>query len=271
MKKTIIASLLAVGFAAPAFAQESPHSVSYNVGVVSDYLFRGISQSQGKPALQGGIDYAHTSGLYAGAWGSTIKWIDSAMDPDNTAKTDYPFELDLYGGYKNSISDDLSYDVGVITYNYRGKNRPNTWVSPFTAEAYGALTWKWFTVKYSHVISKNFVAWGLPEAGTGSTKSGGSGYLELNGAYDLGDGWGLSGHIGYQKVKNFTSINDKGGDDASYTDVNVGVTKDVGFGVVGLKYSKTNADNCGSNTEAYCWDGRSAGKSRAVLSFSKAF
>src|SRR4051812_17806657 len=60
---------------AAAWADEPASSLSYNIGVVSDYRYRGISQSGRDPALQGGIDYTDKSGFYVGTWASTIKWI----------------------------------------------------------------------------------------------------------------------------------------------------------------------------------------------------
>jgi uncharacterized protein (TIGR02001 family) len=100
MKTTLLVSALALSGA--AFAQtkapEPDYTLSYNVGAVTEYRYRGISQSGKKPALQGGVDFAHKSGLYLGAWGSTITWIkDSAAAP---ASAKGPLEVDLYGGYK---------------------------------------------------------------------------------------------------------------------------------------------------------------------------
>lgn len=264
MKKSLIAVLVASAVAAPTvvMAEDSPHSFTGNIGIVSDYLFRGISQTEGGPAIQGGIDYAHSSGFYVGTWLSSISWVS------DTQGGSYPTEIDLYGGYRGAINDDFSFDVGAITYNYPGSGRnEESFVKPFTAEIYGALTWKWLTAKYSYVVSDNFVGWGVPNG----AQSDGSSYFELNAAYDLGGGWGISGHVGNQVVQNYESLSDAGGDDASYTDWNIGVTKDVGFGVIGVKYSDTNADNCGSTTEAYCWNGYSAGKGRGLVSFTKTF
>ena len=272
MKKTLIAAAVAGALIAPgvvlaqaAAEPASPHTLTANVGVVSDYMFRGISQTKGEPAIQGGFDYAHASGLYAGTWLSSISWVSDAQGGS------YPTEVDFYGGYKGSLAEDFGYDLGVITYVYPGSGRDKSgFVSPNTTELYGALTWQWFTVKYSHVVSSNFVGWGLP----GDVDSKGSNYIELNGAYDLGDGWGLSAHVGHQKVKNHDSNDSIGGYNASYTDWNVGVTKDVGFGVVGLKYSANDAQGCGSATGAYCWGDNlnyDAAKSKFIVSFNKTF
>ena len=116
-----------------AFAQTKPpepdYTLAYNVGVVSDYRFRGLTQSRFDPALQGGIDFAHKSGFYLGAWASSIKWIKDAGGNADA-------EIDLYGGYKGSVSD-MGYDLGVLTYQY-----PSNRLTPSanTTELYGALT-----------------------------------------------------------------------------------------------------------------------------------
>lgn len=269
MKKTLIAAAAVAVCAASgaAYAEEpaSPYTLSANVGVVSDYLFRGISQSKGAPAIQGGFDLTHESGLYVGTWLSSISWVS------DTQGGSYPTEIDVYGGFRNNITEDVGYDVGVVTYNYPGSGRDSSaYVSPWTAEVYGSLSWKFLSVKYSHVVSQNFVGWGT--AGDSNTYSKNSNYIELNAAYDLGEGWGVSAHVGHQKVKNWNSDSSAGGLDASYSDWNVGVTKDVGFGVVGLKYSDTNAKgDCSPSAQAYCWAGYDAGKGRAIVSFTKSF
>ena len=87
MKKTLLATLLSAVFIAPALAQTpdpaktdavpaaaeaSPHTLTGNVGLFSSYRFRGIDQTYGKPALQGGFDYSHSSGVYLGNWNSNV-------------------------------------------------------------------------------------------------------------------------------------------------------------------------------------------------------
>ncbi|MEW6165709.1 MAG: TorF family putative porin [Pseudomonadota bacterium] len=273
MNKKLITLAVAGALTSPlaAVAEDSPHSVAYNVGIVSDYLFRGISQTHGDAALQGGVDYSHSSGLYAGVWGSTISWVDDAYGSGTT-------EIDFYGGYKGSLATDLGYDVGLIHYNYPSHGNPiaGTNANPNTTEVYGAISYKWVTLKYSHAISSHFVGW---LGNNGNTDTKGSGYLELNAAYDLGDGWGITGHVGHQKVKN---VVDTGAiTDADYTDWKIGVTKDVGFGVVGLAYSDTDTSGtCASTggTNAYCWTTwgsatsfKDVSKGTAVLSFTKSF
>ena len=117
MKKIISPLMLAMSLAVAgsALAQTAPaapeSTLSFNVGAVSDYRYRGISQSRLNPALQGGVDYADKSGFYVGAWGSTIKWIQDAGAKDGNV------ELDIYGGYKGAVGD-VSYDVGYLRYQY---------------------------------------------------------------------------------------------------------------------------------------------------------
>lgn len=280
MKKTVITSLLFAAFAAPALAQTAapagPHTFTGNVGLVSDYLFRGISQTHGKPAIQGGVDYAHASGLYAGIWGSSISWVGDAQN------ISAPTEIDIYGGYKNTFAGDWTYDLGVITYNYPGsKNVPaNFSAKADTVEVYGAIGWKWLTAKYSHAISSHFIGWYGGAAGSDTGRNTrGSDYFELNAAYDLGNGWGINGHVGAQKVSGYQKVGDT---DASYSDWKLGVTKDLGFGVVGLAYSDTNSKgscNGGSGgSNAYCWGSsgnttnfRNASQAQTVLTFNKTF
>jgi uncharacterized protein (TIGR02001 family) len=289
MRNTLIAAAVAGAFSLPsvvmaqAAAPASPHTFTANVGVVSDYLFRGVSQTRGGAALQGGVDYSHSSGLYAGAWGSTITWVKDWLGKGST-------EVDLYGGYKNSFAGgDWNYDVGLITYIYPGHGNPQPTIlaNPNTTEVYGAIGYKWVTLKYSHAVSKNFIGWYGGTAFDQNTR--GSNYLELNAAYDLGDGWGLTGHYGMQKVKNSVAIPGVI-TDANYNDWKIGVTKDVGFGVVGLAYSDTDTSGaCGNpfpaSASAYCWGTNSnvaaatgptngfknVAKGQVVLSFIKTF
>jgi len=251
--------------AAPAAAPAGPHTFTGNVMLTSEYLYRGIAQTRGKPAIQGGFDYSHSSGLYAGVWGSSITWISDAV-----AGASAGLEADIYGGYKNAFAEgsDWGYDVGVLTYNYPGTGKTNALyqIKPDTTELYGAISWKWLSLKYSHTTSALF---GINKDSGLSDKTTGSGYLELNAAYDLGNTWGLSGHVGHQSVH--------GRSGASYSDVKVGVTKDLGFGTVGLAYSFTDAKDSCAASEFYCLangstgNTYSGGQGRALLTFGKTF
>lgn len=217
MSKKTFAALSSVAVAAtlvgvaPLPAQAD---VAFNVGAVTDYRYRGISQTRLKPALQGGVDYTQ-GGFYLGAWASTIKWIkDAGGDAD--------VELDIYGGYKGEITKGLGYDVGVLTYVY-----PSNDLSPDadTTEVYGALSYGPATLKYSHAVTNLF---GFPD-------SKNSYYLDLSASFDLGSGLVLTPHIGYQKVKNVSG--------ASYTDYSIAISKDFNGLVPSLAIVGTDNDN----------------------------
>lgn len=280
MRNTLLAAAVIGAFSLPTVAQAedaAPASpLSFNVGVTSDYLFRGVSQTHGRPAIQGGIDFAHPSGFYVGAWGSNITWVKDFLGSGRT-------EIDVYGGYKNTVGD-ISYDVGYITYNYpgRGSAIPGILANPNTQEVYASVGYKWLTAKYSYATSSHFIGWYGGQ--NFDQKTRGSDYLELNASYDLGDGWTLIGHVGHQKIKNWnTNVYTS----ASYTDWKIGATKDVGFGVIGLSYSDTNTSGTctpSGGTNPYCWGNgnfvsgvgptsgfRDVSKGTAVLSFTKTF
>lgn len=190
--------------------------LAYNVGAVSEYRYRGIAQSALAPAVQGGVDYAHSSGFYVGAWGSQIRWIAEAGTA-NGVETKGPVELDIYGGYKAEISKDFTYDVGYLRYEYVGntyKDIAGT-VNPNTDEVYGALTYGAYTAKVSYAFSTLF----------GTAKSEGSVYYDLSATFDLGSGYSIVPHVGRQEI---TGAANK---DYSYTDYSLTLAKDLGKGL----------------------------------------
>jgi uncharacterized protein (TIGR02001 family) len=216
--------------AATAVPAVSYADLAFNAGVVTDYRYRGISQTRLKPAVQAGIDYSN-GGFYLGAWASTIKWVkDGGGDAD--------LEIDLYGGYKGELAKDLAFDVGVLTYQYPS-NKLNP--SANTTEIYGALTYGPVTAKYSHSTSNLF----------GFADSKNSGYFDISATFDVG-GFMVTPHIGRQTVKNTSA--------ASYTDVSLTVSKDIGNGIV---LSGSVVD---TNTSAYVGGGgKDLGKAGLVL------
>lgn len=216
------------------------HEVSFNAALVSDYRYRGLSQSRLQPALQGGADYTHNrSGFYAGTWLSTIKWIkDASGDGD--------IEWDLYGGKRGDITKDLSYDVGALAYVYPSNGlKPNA----NTLELYGQIGFGPAYVKYSHSTSNLF----------GFSDSKNSGYLDVGANIDVGNGYTVNLHVGHQTVRNNSA--------ASYTDYKAGVTKDFGFANVALAL-------IGADTKAYAGPlpgAKNLAKTNLVLSLSKTF
>lgn len=196
--KTLLAASLAAALLAPAAASAADTTLAFNVGAVSDYRYRGISQTRLQPAVQGGVDFGVSNGLYVGAWASTIKWIDDAGGDANV-------EIDVYGGWKGEVASGFTLDVGALTYQYPG-NDLNP--SANTTELYVGLSYGPATLKYSHSLTNLF----------GFADSEGSGYLDLSASFDVYDGWMVAPHIGRQTVK--------GSGEYSYTDYSVTVSKD---------------------------------------------
>ena len=227
-----VAALSAV--AVPSITLAADSSVAFNAGVVTDYRYRGISQSRLQPALQGGVDFT-AGAFYLGAWGSTIKWIKDGGGDANV-------EIDLYGGYKGEISKGVTYDIGALAYQYpSNKLKP----SANTFEVYGAITAGPITAKYSRSTTNLF----------GFTNSKGSGYLDLSATFDVG-GFAVTPHIGRQTVKNTGA--------SSYTDYSLAISKEVS----GITWSATLVD---TNTSAYTGAGKDLGKAGIVLGAKMAF
>ena len=227
--------------AAPAAAPAPTPEFTGNLTLASDYRFRGISQTYKLPAVQGGFDYANPSGFYLGTWMSNV----SGNQYSNGAS----LEWDMYGGYKGNITNDLAFDLGGLYYYYPGAryNVPaRTKYDNF--ELYGALTWKWFTLKYSHTLTdffgtKNETFGGACEdARTGTAtnciaaapgNSKGSGYVDLTYTYEFAEKTNFIAHVGHQGVRHYSQL--------AYTDYKVGVTKDIGFFTFGAAVIGTNA------------------------------
>ena len=288
MNKSLIAVALAISFAVfsapvlaqttPAAEEASPHTLTSNVGLFSSYRFRGIDQTYGKPALQGGIDYSHESGIYLGNWNSNVS--SGAGFPDGN------LEMDFYGGWKKTWGD-WGLDVGAIVYYYPGSEARSLGSradhgSVNNKEIYIGGSWKFLSLKYSHSIDDYFSLRGVDRTGTSTGKSTrGSGYLDLSANFDLGDGWGINGHVGHLNLKNVHN--------GDYTDWKLGVTKDIKGWVVGLSYIDTNASGkCSgaSSYQPYCFakswqddngaadlssSNKNAGRGMAVVSVSRTF
>ena len=233
MKKSLLALSTAIVLGAvPTLAQAD---LAFNAGVFSDYRYRGISQTRLKPAVQAGVDYS-LGGFYVGAWASSIKWIKDFGGDANV-------EVDLYGGYKGDIiKDSLSYDVGVLRYQYpSNKLKP----SANTTELYGALTYGPATLKYSQALTNTF----------GALDSKNTYYLDLSATFDVG-GISVVPHVGYQKYKGPAAA------DATYTDYSLTVSKDFSGLVLSLAAVDTNAKKAFYASPA---NGKNLGKAGVVV------
>jgi uncharacterized protein (TIGR02001 family) len=286
-KKTTLALAIsalaggAIAQSAPAPAPEPEKSpITANVTVVNDYRYRGISQSNFKPAIQGGFDYAHESGFYIGNWNSSISWIGDQYPAGGTAgnstTVSAPVEMDFYAGFKKElIGAGFASDIGVLQYYYPTTGMPNststnnntfrqqTGTNPNTTEAYIAQNFTFGPVsgfvKFSYALTDIF----------GFYNSKGSYYPDLTVNYDTGMfGIALNGHIGYQYISN-----NKPGYDFSYTDWKLGLTKDFGGGLsANISYVGTNAGKAPDGTYLYATpQAKNQGKAGGLISLTKTF
>jgi len=134
-----------------------------------------------------------------------------------------PLELDLYGGYKGEIQKDFGYDVGLLQYAYVGNKLADVggggvFKNANTTEIYGALSYGPVTGKLSYALTNLFGNYNFAT----NEKSSGSWYFDLSGSFDLGSGFSVVPHVGYQKVAKI--------DNASYSDYSLTLTKDLGSG-----------------------------------------
>ncbi len=260
MKKILVPSLMALAIGSltsVAQAQTAPaapeSSLSFNVGVTTDYRYRGLTQSRFDPALQGGVDYADKSGFYVGAWGSTIKWIKDAGEITGHSDVKGPVEVDLYAGYKGAVGE-VAYDVGFLRYEYMGNKLVNSgsYGNANTNEIYSAITYGAFTAKYSHALSNLF----------GNLNSKNSYYLDLSATFDLGNGFSLVPHVGYQKLKGAANV------DGTYTDYALTLSKDLGNG---LSATGAVVGTDAKKSFYYTPEGKATGKDGLVVGLKYAF
>jgi uncharacterized protein (TIGR02001 family) len=242
MQKRILASALATALlgSGAALAEDSPFSA--NVSIVSDYAYRGISQTNQRPALQGGFDYAHDSGFYVGMWGSNVSWLRDA-EKGLGVSSNNSLEIDVYAGYATELGP-IGLDVGVLQYYYPG-DYGNGWKAatgmknPNTLEGYVGVSWEFLSFTYSHSFTNLF----------GFEKSKNSQYYDLSASYEVMDGLTLDAHYGYQRIK---------GND-NYKDWKLGATYAYGGFDFGLHYVDTNIKH------------DKLADSRVILSVSRSF
>ena len=156
--KTMCGAVLAAVVATPVAAQStepvspaSDFSFSANMTLAGpQYRYRGLMQTNNKPAIQGEFDLSHSSGFYIGNWNSSISWLGDSDD-----NVSAPLEMDLYAGYTAPIWGNLTVDVGVLQYYYPG-SYPKGFVSPDTTELYLGLGYGPVSFKYSHAVTNLF-------------------------------------------------------------------------------------------------------------------
>jgi uncharacterized protein (TIGR02001 family) len=251
-------TVAALALAGTAQAEDSPHTLTANVGIYSQYVFRGLAQSNERPALQGGADYSHASGFYAGTWLSNVSWFS-----DTNAGNSNSLEWDLYGGFRKSWDNGLTADAGYLRYEYPGSYGalPVGTVEPHTDEVYAAVGWKWATLKYSYAFSDLF----------GVEDSEGSDYLDLTITVPLSDKFTIAAHAGRQSFTGASTAAENAGttNDAlySYEDYRATLSYALGGGwTTSLTFTTTNAKDAG-----YTVLGKNIGDDQAVVAIARTF
>jgi uncharacterized protein (TIGR02001 family) len=212
-----------------------------NATVINDYRFRGYSQTNFRPAGQLGIDLSHSSGFYLGNWNSNVDWVNGAS-----------LEMDFYGGWKGAVGHGITLDAGVIQYTYPGAAVA---VSPSTTELYLGMGYENYTLKAYYAPTNYF----------GGADSKGNWYFDGNANYDLGSGWGIGLHAGYQTLNNATNAV-TGSPLSGYFDYKAGVTKDISGWVFGVSVVGASSDAFALTSQGY-----NAGRVGMLVSVAKGF
>jgi uncharacterized protein (TIGR02001 family) len=259
----------------------------------SQYIFRGLTQTDGKPTIQGELDLVHPSGFYLSTSLSNISWFTDQNAGFASAKTSLgspaavgaPYllgkvnsasvELDLFGGYKWGFVKDWALDLGLYRYLYPGTyDNLGAYRNPATTEAYLGLSYAWASLKYSQVISANTF---------GVNNSGGTTYVDLSLAIPLGEsGWTVLAHGGkttYSTKANpgyFFNGSTLTGDNTlfSYTDYRLGIAKEIKGYTLTLAGTKADTKSRAADNDVTVYEnalGRNIGGDRVTFTIGKAF
>jgi uncharacterized protein (TIGR02001 family) len=245
MKKILAIVALALLTATVAQAE-----VTGNLGLTSDYRFRGISQSQNAPAVQGGVDYNHSSGFYVGNWNSSVS---SQLYTNGSG-----VESDLYAGFKKDIYKGLTIDVGSYNYFYpRATTTANTGSNFDTYEGFLGLGYGPVSAKYSRTLGNGYF---------GTANARGSEYFQADLAYPLPikglEKVSLLAHAGRTNVANSSTLD--------YNDFNVGLGYDLKGWNLAAKYYTNTSEGSGFQS-ANTINGQKLYKNAAVFSVTKSF
>ena len=285
MKKSLLVMSLLSAFgalSAPVAMAEDAPAVTGNFSIVSDYRFRGISQTKNAPTVQGGIDYSHSSGVYVGTWGSGVS--------SNQYAGGSGMEWDIYGGWKGEVAKGLTLDAGYLYYYYPKadyKFVPGSTVSKKydNQELYLGLSAFGFTAKINYALADYFgvngttaaYSNGQPNPNTvaalnANTSSKGTTYYSLAYRGEIAPKLTLNAGVGYTQYAKFKEY--------SYTDYKLGLSYDLsgwalgaavigtsGLGNVGKNFNTLALTNGTNNSTEYT----KLYKPTLVLSVGKTF
>lgn len=251
MKKTLLAvalasSLTSFGAVAADKAPEPDFSISGNFGLFSDYRFRGISQTQLAPAIQGGLDLSFKNGFYLGNWNSNV-------NADYLYLKGAGLEMDFYGGYRTEIAG-IGIDIGNLYYYYPGASNISN-VKYDTNEIYLGLSYGPVSFKTSYATTDAFAA----------ANTDGSIYYDLTVSHSISDKVAVAAHAGFTDIANSTS--------SDYTDYKISLSYSLPQDFV---LSLALYANTGDGADAYTtlkadYNNKDLGKNGAVISLTKTF
>jgi uncharacterized protein (TIGR02001 family) len=250
--------VLSCAAAIEARADDEQSPVTFNAGAFSQYVFRGLTQTNRRLALQGGADYSSRTGLYAGTWLSNISWF-SDSNPDVRS----PIEWDLYAGYRRLLDYGVGVDVGVQRYAYPGRYGAlaEGTVNPNMTELYVAASWRVVSLKYSHAVTNT----------NGVEHSVGSSYLDFTVTLPLAGNVNATLHAGRQAFRGRNPLTERLGttNDGLYTynDYSAGLTAAVGNAwSASALYTMTTARDAG-----YIVQGRNLGSPHVAVGLVRNF
>ena len=256
MRKSLITTAVLGALAAPSFvfaadaAPASDFTTSGAAGLFSQYIFRGLTQTDRKPAVQANFDINHSSGLYLGIWSSNVSWPRDSYGGTPVYSRGGSQEIDIYAGFKKDdiAKSGFGIDFGALQYYYPGTENPaNFGGNPKlnTTELYGAINYHWVQAKISGVVSKD--AWGFGKYGDGSgNDADGTYYAELNANVPIGEYMGAGNLKGLTGLLHIARQDFRGlaNSPASYNDWKLGLQNTFDNGVVvGAYYTDTNIKN----------------------------
>ena len=188
--------------------------LSAEVAVTSDYVWRGISQTDGKPAIQGTLEYEHESGVYVGTFASNVDFDEDVKDPARV-------EIDVYGGWRGETESGLGWDISVLRYIY-----PDSTVNYDYNDFTLALSYD--IVEFEFSYSNDFWA---------SGKNGF--YYKVGASHEFPDLFTLGAHIGYSDVENGAFGE---GTPNNYVDWRIGISREMWGINFDLSYTDTNGN-----------------------------
>jgi uncharacterized protein (TIGR02001 family) len=208
---------VAVGAAVLGLSSVAQAEISANIGATSNYVFRGVTQTDNGAAIQGGIDYSHESGFYAGTWASNVDFGGGGEE-----------EVDFYAGFAGEM-DAFGYDVGAIYYAYPSSDDAD-FVELYASASFGPVT-----AGLAYTVSSD-----VDDTAANETFIEGDLYYYLSAGTDLSDGWSVGGTIGY------VDFEDDGvaATDTSYMHYQLDVTKSAGdFGDFTMSVSMADEES----------------------------